>query len=515
METIKQTPDLLIEKGMACEVPLSMRGVDVNAHVQTMARRMEGRVPMILIVKCGNEQESDPAKPAAKPGNRGKRDSLVILMNFLSKFFKMFTIMGANPEKYGMYRIKSTKGPNGFWVPNLANSNVVEEYSEEDRFLSTMLLTVYHFYGASSVAAQEMSSPTRATHETDAAAPKAKRARKTKATADNEAVAGDDSVLIPAAEIKSLQSALLTMQQTLDRLAAASASGVAVAPASPAGNGKVKKAARAKRDPSWPSMPVTSFRYFMNTTAEAYKEAGIEKRFKEVMTECGEKWRGMSDQEKQVYVDHVAPSYEEYHQKMAALGHPVGAKKTPAKPKAAVVEIPEEEMAEAEEEASNEEESNEDEEEEEEEEDELEVAPSPPPKAAKKAATPKAKPAPAAPTPSKKVKAAAAAAVVAPSPAPASSKKATPAKPKVAPVAAAPSPVAPVAAPTPDVAEKKKRKRKNKEEAAEAVAPAKAPIAKTPIVPVVAAAEPEKQTKTVIVKKLVKKKKEKKGEVAA
>ncbi|KAJ3238065.1 Chitin synthase, class 3 [Chytriomyces hyalinus] len=219
-----------------------------GAYAKTMKQRKEGRVPMLLIVKCGNEEERDPLKPASKPGNRGKRDSQVILMNFLCKvmfddrmtelefdiFFKLFTITGVNPEKYecvlmvdadtriypdslshmvaclirddrvmglcgetkilnkwdswvtmiqvfeyfishhlskafesvfggctclpgcfSMYRIKSPKGPNGYWVPILANPDVVEEYSEhivdtlhkknllllgEDRFLSTMML---------------------------------------------------------------------------------------------------------------------------------------------------------------------------------------------------------------------------------------------------------------------------------------------------------------------------------------------------------------------------------------
>ena len=39
------------------------------------------RVPMILVVKCGTPAEAE--KP--KPGNRGKRDSQIIIMSFLSK----------------------------------------------------------------------------------------------------------------------------------------------------------------------------------------------------------------------------------------------------------------------------------------------------------------------------------------------------------------------------------------------------------------------------------------------
>lgn len=217
------------------------------ARTRVLNRRREGRVPMLLIVKCGNDDE----KGSAKPGNRGKRDSQVILMNFLSKvmfddrmtelefdiFFKLFTITGVNPDKYecvlmvdadtriypdsvshmvacllkddrimglcgetkisnkweswvtmiqvfeyfishhlakafesvfggvtclpgcfSMYRIKTPKGPNGYWVPILANPDIVEEYSEnvvdtlhkknllllgEDRFLTTMMLRAF------------------------------------------------------------------------------------------------------------------------------------------------------------------------------------------------------------------------------------------------------------------------------------------------------------------------------------------------------------------------------------
>ncbi|KAI9312779.1 chitin synthase-domain-containing protein [Zopfochytrium polystomum] len=215
--------------------------------MRTLRQRKEGRVPMLLIVKCGNEEE----KGSAKPGNRGKRDSQLVLMNFLSKvifddrmtelefdiFFKLFTITGVNPDQYEcvlmvdadtriypdslthmvacmlrddrimglcgetkisnkwdswvtmiqvfeyfishhlskafesvfggvtclpgcfcMYRIKTAKGPNGYWVPILANPDIVEEYSEnivdtlhkknllllgEDRFLTTMMLRAF------------------------------------------------------------------------------------------------------------------------------------------------------------------------------------------------------------------------------------------------------------------------------------------------------------------------------------------------------------------------------------
>ena len=205
------------------------------------------RVPMICLVKCGTPDEV--AK--SKPGNRGKRDSQIILMSFLQKVmfdermteleFEMFNglwkitgispdffevvlmvdadtkvfpdslthmvsamvkdpeIMGlcgetkiANkrvswvtaiqvfeyfishhlsksfesvfggvtclPGCFSMYRIKAPKGGENYWVPILANPDVVEHYSEnvvdtlhkknllllgEDRYLSTLMLRTF------------------------------------------------------------------------------------------------------------------------------------------------------------------------------------------------------------------------------------------------------------------------------------------------------------------------------------------------------------------------------------
>ncbi|CAO3610457.1 unnamed protein product [Cunninghamella echinulata] len=68
------------------------------------------KVPMVLIVKCGNPSEKD--KP--KPGNRGKRDSQLILMNFFSRvtyndrmtpldydlFQKITYLMGVTPDYF-------------------------------------------------------------------------------------------------------------------------------------------------------------------------------------------------------------------------------------------------------------------------------------------------------------------------------------------------------------------------------------------------------------------------------
>lgn len=205
------------------------------------------RVPMMIVVKCGTPDEAT----GRKPGNRGKRDSQIILMSFLQKVmfdermteleFEMFNglwrITGISPDFYEivlmvdadtkifpdslthmisamvkdpeimglcgetkiankratwvsmiqvfeyfishhlsksfesvfggvtclpgcfcMYRIKAPKGGQNYWVPILANPDVVEHYSEnvvdtlhkknllllgEDRYLSTLMLKTF------------------------------------------------------------------------------------------------------------------------------------------------------------------------------------------------------------------------------------------------------------------------------------------------------------------------------------------------------------------------------------
>jgi chitin synthase len=67
------------------------------------------RTPTIIVVKCGTEAEATSDK---KPGNRGKRDSQLILMNFFSRvtyndrmtpldfdlFRKIHVLMGVTPD---------------------------------------------------------------------------------------------------------------------------------------------------------------------------------------------------------------------------------------------------------------------------------------------------------------------------------------------------------------------------------------------------------------------------------
>lgn len=213
----------------------------------TVERSKQQRVPMILVAKCGNPLEANDSKP----GNRGKRDSQIILMAFMQKvmfdermttfeyefFNSIWRVTGVSPDRYelvlcvdadtkvfpdstsrmaaamindpeimglcgetkiankaetwvtmiqvfeyytshhmmkafesmfggvtclpgcfSMYRIKAPKGTSGYWVPILANPDIVEHYSEnvvdtlhkknllllgEDRYLTTLLLKTF------------------------------------------------------------------------------------------------------------------------------------------------------------------------------------------------------------------------------------------------------------------------------------------------------------------------------------------------------------------------------------
>ena len=219
---------------------------DYGSH-SVIPREKQQRVPMMVVVKCGTPDEAEKSKP----GNRGKRDSQIILMSFLQKVmfdermteleYEMFNglwkITGMSPDFYEvvlmvdadtkvfpdslthmvsamvkdpeimglcgetkiankkqtwvsmiqvfeyfishhlsksfesvfggvtclpgcfcMYRIKAPKGGQNYWVPILANPDVVERYSEnvvdtlhkknllllgEDRYLSTLMLKTF------------------------------------------------------------------------------------------------------------------------------------------------------------------------------------------------------------------------------------------------------------------------------------------------------------------------------------------------------------------------------------
>ncbi|KIY69277.1 glycosyltransferase family 2 protein [Cylindrobasidium torrendii FP15055 ss-10] len=213
----------------------------------TVERSKQQRVPIVLVAKVGNPLEANDAKP----GNRGKRDSQVLLMSFMQKvmfdermttfeyefFNSIWRVTGISPDRYemvlmvdadtkvfpdsltrliscmvhdeeimglcgetkiankaetfvtmmqvfeyyishhltkafesmfggvtclpgcfSMYRIKAPKGDSGYWVPILANPDIVEHYSEnvvdtlhkknllllgEDRYLTTLMLKTF------------------------------------------------------------------------------------------------------------------------------------------------------------------------------------------------------------------------------------------------------------------------------------------------------------------------------------------------------------------------------------
>lgn len=214
---------------------------------ETVPPEKQQRVPVVTIVKCGTPDEAG----SAKPGNRGKRDTQIILMSFLQKvmfdermtaleyammesiwrvtglmleFYEMVLMVDADtmvypdclthmcaemikdpsimglcgetkianknqswvtliqvfeyyishhqakafesvfggvtclPGCFSIYRIKSPKGHSGYWVPILANPDIVERYSDnvvdtlhkknllllgEDRYLSSLLLRTF------------------------------------------------------------------------------------------------------------------------------------------------------------------------------------------------------------------------------------------------------------------------------------------------------------------------------------------------------------------------------------
>lgn len=214
---------------------------------ETVPPEKQQRVPVLTVVKCGTPEEA----AGAKPGNRGKRDSQIILMSFfqkvtfdermteleyallesiwrvtglMSEFYEIVLMVDADTKVYPdclnhmcaemimdpsimglcgetkitnksqswvtaiqvfeyyishhqakafesvfgsvtclpgcfcMYRIKAPKGDNGYWVPILANPDIVERYSDnvtntlhkknllllgEDRYLSALMLRTF------------------------------------------------------------------------------------------------------------------------------------------------------------------------------------------------------------------------------------------------------------------------------------------------------------------------------------------------------------------------------------
>lgn len=116
----KSTPDILID--MLDLDPQFPQEPEAYSYVaiadgqkrHNMAKVYAGRyhvdghsVPAVVIVKCGTAEEQQ----AAKPGNRGKRDSQIILMHFLSKV--MFNDR-MTPLEYDLFtKMTAICGPEG------------------------------------------------------------------------------------------------------------------------------------------------------------------------------------------------------------------------------------------------------------------------------------------------------------------------------------------------------------------------------------------------------------------
>lgn len=117
----RSTPDTCVglldaDARFGTPTPMSFPSVSSGSKAHNMAMvyaghytRVRGhRTPMIVIVKCGTPEEAREAKP----GNRGKRDSQMILINFLQRctfndpmspldfdlFRKVHTLMGVTPD---------------------------------------------------------------------------------------------------------------------------------------------------------------------------------------------------------------------------------------------------------------------------------------------------------------------------------------------------------------------------------------------------------------------------------
>ncbi|KAH6914118.1 chitin synthase 1 [Coprinopsis sp. MPI-PUGE-AT-0042] len=117
----RSTPDICVslleaDPRFGNPIPMSYQAVGSGAKGNNRAMVYAGhytvagrRTPTVIVVKCGTEQEALHDK---KPGNRGKRDSQLILMNFFSRvtyndrmspldfdlFRKIQVLMGATPD---------------------------------------------------------------------------------------------------------------------------------------------------------------------------------------------------------------------------------------------------------------------------------------------------------------------------------------------------------------------------------------------------------------------------------
>ena len=118
----KTTPDIIkemleMDSNWGEPIPLSYTAIGDGSKAHNKAQIYvawyscnDRIVPTILVVKCGTEEEAK----TAKPGNRGKRDSQMLLMRFLQKvtfnermtpfeyelFLKLHYLMGVTPDHF-------------------------------------------------------------------------------------------------------------------------------------------------------------------------------------------------------------------------------------------------------------------------------------------------------------------------------------------------------------------------------------------------------------------------------
>ncbi|KAF9222638.1 glycosyltransferase family 2 protein [Gyrodon lividus] len=117
----RSTPDICVslleaDPRFGNPIPMSYLAIGTGAKKENRAMVYAGhytvagcRTPTVILVKCGTEVEAATEK---KPGNRGKRDSQLILMNFFSRvtyndrmtpldfdlFRKIHVLMGVTPD---------------------------------------------------------------------------------------------------------------------------------------------------------------------------------------------------------------------------------------------------------------------------------------------------------------------------------------------------------------------------------------------------------------------------------
>jgi len=131
------TPDICVsmleaDARFGTPMPMSFVSVAQGSKQHNMAMVYAGhytkakghRVPLVVIVKCGSQAEAK----TGKPGNRGKRDSQMILMNFFQRityndrmtpldfdlFRKLHALMGVTPDFFELcMMVSKTNGIEG------------------------------------------------------------------------------------------------------------------------------------------------------------------------------------------------------------------------------------------------------------------------------------------------------------------------------------------------------------------------------------------------------------------